>query len=347
VKGLAGAALLVLALTSCQSHRPAPSPSHSLVQSPSHSATPSTPRAVPEVLVMSGSGGTIFTVKVDGTHKRVLPPRGRTPSWTPDGRIIYVSAPRAQVWVMDADGSNSHQVGDLDLDEGNPIYKPQLAKNGLIAFTDAQGKPSRSADNPGPQNGTWVMRQDGSGLRMLVQHCTATSLALSGTWATCTKETNRHREIWRINTDGTGLAQLTFPTSDPGYPDGNASSISPDEKTIAFFSGKESDLGTGGFTQSVLTWGHRNVAVIASTGGARRTVTACTPVTTQAQVKELAPGGCLAADNPAWSPDGTRLIYDRGAPRRADGGTWEIDLDGQHNHRLWPDTRGAGNVPLS
>ena len=291
-------------------------------------------------------GATIFTVHADGTAKTVLPVTGRTPSWTPDGRIIYVSGRPSQVWVMDADGGNAAQVGDLHLAQGNPVVKPQLARNGLISFADMQGAPSQTADNPGPQNGTWVMQRDGSGLRLLVQHCTAPSLAPSGTWLTCTKETDRHREIWRINTDGTGLRQLTFPTDDPDYPDGNASSISPDEKTIAFFSGKESDLGKGGLTQSVLTWGHRNVAVIPAEGGTRRTVTHCTPVTTMAEVKALPSGGCIAGDNPAWSPDGRQILYDRGSPRSADGGTWLIDLDGTHDHRLWPTTRGAGNVPM-
>jgi len=64
----------------------------------------------------------------------------------------------------------------------NPIAKPQLAKNGLIVFSDQQGAPTQTADNPGPQNGTYVMQQDGSGLKLLFQHCTAPSLALSGQW---------------------------------------------------------------------------------------------------------------------------------------------------------------------
>jgi Tol biopolymer transport system component len=290
-------------------------------------------------------GATIFTVHTDGSAKTTLPEAGRTPSWTPDGRIIFVSAHPSQLWVMDADGSKAHQLGDLHLAQGNPIVKPQLAKNGLVAFADMQGAPSQTQDNPGPQNGTWVMRADGTGLQLLAPHCTAPSLALSGTWLTCTKEIAKHREIWRINTDGTGFRQLTFP-GDPLYPDANASSISPDERTVAFFSGKESDLGRGGFTQSVLTWGHRNVALMPATGGTRRTITSCTPVTTATQVRALPAGGCIAADNPAWSPDGSRILYDRGSPRSADGGTWIIDVDGKHNHRLWPATRGAGSVPL-
>jgi Tol biopolymer transport system component len=297
-----------------------------------------------EVLVLS-EGASIVTVHSDGTHKTVLPKKGITPSWTPDGRIIFVSAPQRQIWVMAADGTGAHQIGDLRLEQGNPIVKPQLAKNGLVAFADMQGKPAPGADNPGRQNGTWVMHSDGTGLRLVISHCTAPSLALSGTWLTCTKETNRHREIWRVQADGSGARQLTFPT-DADYPDGNASAISPDERTIAFFSGKESDLGTSGFTQSVLTWGHRNVALMPAAGGARRTLTACVPVTSAAQVKALPPGGCLAADNPAWSPDGKRIVYDRGSPRAADGGTWIINVDGTNNHRLWPQTRGAGSVPL-
>ena len=301
------------------------------------------------LLVMSNASGRLFTVRDDGSNKTILPRSGYTPSWTPDGRIIFVSnqGGSSQIWIMGADGGNPQQVGNLQLEMGNPVAKPQLAKNGLIAFADMQGSPTQTQDNPGPQNGTWVMQQNGSGLRQLISNCTAPSLALSGKWVTCTLETQNpyHREIWRINTDGTGLQQLTF-LGDPDYPDGNASSISPDESTVAFFSGKESDQGLAGFTQSVLTWGHRNVAVVPAVGVARRTITDCTPVTTLAEIQALPPGGCIAADNPAWSPDGLWLIYDRGSPNAGDSGTWMIDLSGKNNQRLYPDTRGAGNVSM-
>ena len=308
---------------------------------------PPAPTAQHGLLLMGANDGKLFTVRDDGTGKAVLPGSGSMPSWTPDGRIIFVSnrGSSPQIWIMDADGSNPRQVGKLQLAMNNPIAKPQLAKNGLIVFSDHQGAPTQTADNPGPQNGTYVMQQDGSGLKLLFQHCTAPSLALSGRWLTCTKEIDGHREIWRINTDGTGIQQLTFP-GDPDYPDGNASSISPDESTVAFFSGKESDLGMGGFTQSPLTWGHRNVALMPAAGGARKTITACTPATTPAEIQSFPPGACLAADNPAWSPDGKWLVYDRGGPAADDNGTWMIGTDGQNNRRLWPDTRGAGNVPM-
>lgn len=309
-------------------------------QSPSRPAP-----SQPELLLLSGPRGSIVTMHVDGTHQVVLPQTGRTPSWTPEGRIVFVSS-RSQVWLMDAHGAHAHQVGDLPFDQGSPIVKPQMATNGTIAFSNMEGHPSPTADNPGPQNGTWVIGEDGSGLRMVVKHCNMASIATSGAWLSCTKEIGGHREIWRVDIDGSHLRQLTFPTTDPGYPDGNASSISPDGRTIAFFSGKESTLGTGGFTQSVLTWGNRNIAVIPAAGGARRTITDCTPATNAAQVSALVKHGCLAADNPAWSRDGTRLVYDRGTPNPAHSGTWEIALDGKGNHQLSRDTRGGGNVPL-
>jgi len=116
----------------------------------------------------------------------------------------------------------------------------------------------------------------------------------------------------------------------------------PDESTVAFFSGKESDLGLNGFTQSILTWGHRDVGTIPAVGGPRQTITACTPVTTAAELQAFPAGACLASDNPAWSPDGKSLLYDRGSPNAGDSGTWMIDLDGHNMQRLSPDTRGAG-----
>jgi hypothetical protein len=308
--------------------------------------TPDAPALHDSLLVMSGSDGRLFTVRADGTDKTVLPRSGYTPSWTPDGRILFVSTAvnPPQLTLVDGDGSNPAQVGNLALDQNNPIAKPQLA-SGVIVFADVQGAPTQTADNPGPQNGTWIEQLDGSGLRQLIQYCTAPALAPSGTFITCTMETAKHREIWRINTDGTGLRQLTFPT-DLDYPDGNASSISPDETTVAFFSGKESDLGLDGFTQSILTWGHRDVGTVAADGGPRQTITACTPVTTDAELQAFPAGACLASDNPAWSPDGRSLVYDRGSTNAGDSGTWMIDLDGQNNRRLYPDTRGGGNVPM-
>ena len=300
------------------------------------------------LLVMTGSDGHLLTIRGDGTDLAVLPPSGGMPSWTPDGRIIFVSneVDPPQIVIADEDGGNPQQIGNLQLAQGNPIAKPQLAA-GLVVFSDVEGMPTETDDNPGPQNGTWLMHDDGTGLTELAPYCTAAFLSASGTFVTCTMERpgDTDREIWRIDTDGSGLMQLTFP-DDADYPDGNASNISPDETTVALFSGKESEFGLAGYTQSTLTWGHRNVATIPATGGARTTITSCAPVTTQAQQDALPDDACIAADNPAWTPDGRALIYDRGSPHPDADGTWLIDLDGAHDQPLYSATRGAGNVPM-
>src|SRR5262249_7082232 len=145
------------------------------------------------------------------------------------------------------------------------------------------------------------------------------------------------RQIWRIDTDGTHQQQLTF-LGDPDYPDANAPNISPDERTIAFFSGKEST----GPDQSVLSFGYRNVAIIPATGGARRTLTPCSPVTTQAELD--ANTHCIAADNPAWTPDGQWLVFDIGYKTGTE--TWMIDRSGQGFQRFYPQGRGTVRVPL-
>jgi hypothetical protein len=301
-------------------------------------------------------GKTIFTVREDGTGKTVLPASGRTPSWTPDGRVIFVSTrvDPPQIVIMDADGQHQQQIGNL-LDEDNRIVvQPMMGKNGLVIFSDVQGAPTQTEDNPGPLNGTWAMQKDGSGLKLIAPKCTAAALALSGTWLTCTIGTENppHRQIWRVNADGTELTQLTF-VGDPNYPDGNASSISPDETQVAFFSGTQADHGLRGWTQSVSTWGHRDVSVIPAAGGSRRTITHCTPVTTglelllmRVELLLFPDGACLGGDVPAWTPDGKAIIYDRAAPNAAGSGTWVVNVDGSNNHSLWPDTRGGGKVPI-
>ena len=193
------------------------------------------------------------------------------------------------------------------------------------------------------------MQSDGSGLKEIIRG-QQPFLARSGTWISYTLQANIpdgsgnpfNRQIWRINTDGTGKQQLTH-LGDSDYPDANASSISPDEKLVAFFSGKESSDNP---QQTVFDFGYRNVAIVPATGGARTTLTLCKPVTTPAEldVATHASGTCIAADNPAWTPDGKWLLVDTGW---ADGGgTYMVDINGQNFQQFYPENRGIVRVPL-
>ena len=193
-----------------------------------------------------------------------------------------------------------------------------------------------------------MMQEDGSGLRVLTRGMQP-FLAASGTWVAYTYQTNDpyHRQIWRINTDGSGKKQLTY-LGDPDYPDANAPAISPDEKWVAFFSGKESDKMTENPSQPITTWGHRNVAITPADGGDRKTLTSCVPVTTEAQLRDASEDRdrCIAADNPAWAPDGSYLIFDVGMIGRGGTETWRVDKDGTNFGPYYPASRGIVRVPL-
>jgi hypothetical protein len=222
---------------------------------------------------------------------------------------------------------------------------PQMAKNGLIAFMGSAG-------------GVWSMKSDGSGLVNLAPAATSTPgasnamqpfLAPSGTWIAYVLQTEDpyHREIWRMQSDGTGAKALTFATDDPEHPDANAPAITDDETQIAFFSGKEADELPGDAPQSIFTFGHRDVAIIAADGGPRRTLTTTHPVTTQEELDSLAPGTPIVADNPSPHPDGKHIVFDilvKASP--VAGMTGIIDLDGASQSVFYPGLRGVVRVPL-
>ncbi len=284
----------------------------------------------------------IFSVNGDGTGLTTLANIGNAmPSWTPDGHIIYVSysGTAPQIWLMNADGSNAHQVGDLG---GIAPVMPQMARNGLIAFLGVE---------TGTTPALMTMKSDGTGLTTVPLSTGMDpgefSLALSGTWIAFSNQTQGpyNRELWRVDVNGTGLEQLTFPTTDANYPDANAPSISPDETQIAFFNGKAADPGAAGATQSIFTWGERNIAVMPATGGAITHLTSCTPVTTQAEYDALAATDCITADNPSWTPDGGWLVYDRLSTQTQQ--TWLVGADGLNAQTLYSSSRGVARVPLA
>lgn len=257
-----------------------------------------------------------------------LPLAGHSPSWTPDGKIIFAvgTGGASSVWIMDSGGGNAHQVGAT---LPRNVNRPMQAKNGTIVFDQLSISGGDDA---------MMMNADGSNQHVLVAGGAQPFISRDGSWVAYMVQTTspQHREVWRINADGTGAAQLTFPT-DPVYPDANAPAISPDGQWIAFFSGVEADLSPD-------PWG--NIAVIPAAGGPRVHITGCVRITGPGPDPA---GSCRAADNPFWyyAPDGELMVgYDRGSANPEAGGTWVQPFAGGTARRIWPDSRGGGTVPV-
>jgi dipeptidyl aminopeptidase/acylaminoacyl peptidase len=81
----------------------------------------------------------IFAIKVsDGTVRRITATENAeySPKWSPDGKMIAYSATKrgltdrettmedTHVWVVNADGTNRHEIGTMDFRQGPPQWAP-------------------------------------------------------------------------------------------------------------------------------------------------------------------------------------------------------------------------------
>ncbi len=263
----------------------------------------------------------IFTTRLDGKDKTVLVDNGARnefPAWSPDGkRIAYSStfglSGRSQIWTMDADGGNQKQITNL---AGAVV--PSWSPDGTIVFIAA------SSGSANPQ--VWIMNADGDGQKALTSndtHSTLASFSPDGSKIVFTrKHPDGHNFIYSMSADGTNVRRLTF--SIPHSPDANAASWSPDGRKIAFFSGYE---GSSAPPEP----NHQQVWVMDADGSNRRQLTNC-----------IDP--CLASDNPAWSPDGALILYERG-DNSGTSGTWIMNADGTNPRQLFSFNYGAGRLP--
>ena len=154
------------------------------------------------------------------------------PSWSPDGtKLLFRDntalqpANIADIWVMDADGTNSHPLIALPGDERYPSFSPDGTR---IAFRgDADG-----IDASGDEE-IYVAGADGSDVVRLTDDDVADSApswSPDGTRIAFESERDgADREIYVMNADGSGAVQLT---DNDVHDEGPV--ISPDGRMIAF-----------------------------------------------------------------------------------------------------------------
>ena len=203
----------------------------------------------------------ITTGKFDGRHGL---------SWSPDGRLVYVTRTRndEDVWVMAADGTGQRQLTDDAAFDSVPVVSP----DGRHIYFDST--------RTGIQQ-IWRMEMDGSSPQQVTQDQAINydpSVSPDGKWLAFASWRSGVQVLWKLPTGGGEPVRLT--DSPGGRP-----IVSPDGKLIscALFDAK------GG--------GQWRLAVIPADGG--------TPL----KVLDLDMQRVNAPAGLWWTPDSRALVY--------------------------------------
>lgn len=273
------------------------------------------PDGPPDMLFVSTRDAdyAIFGMSLDGTHQyRLTKEKGDAsspaklffqvePAWSPDAqRIAFVSGRDGvgHVFVMDADGTGTRRITDTKQDDTHPTWSPDgtklvFAREGALFQASAEGGPATRVGRGLGSAADPEFSPDGTQI--------AYDYRIPG---------YQTREVWVMNSDGTGARQLTKLGAQSGAP-----AWSPDGKRLAF----QSNAGIG----------HFDIFSIGVEGGAvrRETISA------------------LDTIQPQWSPDGSTLAYSRDGAIWVKDPTGEHKLtsgDGNDSNPEWrPESKGG------
>jgi dipeptidyl aminopeptidase/acylaminoacyl peptidase len=232
----------------------------------------------------------IFSVPVEGGTPRQLTHEGTNnerPRWSPDSRQIYFVSDRAgdapkdtsQIWVMDANGSNTREITKLATEASGVLVSPDGRR---IVF---QSNVYPECDSvTGLFDDVCNKNHVEEDAKSLVKARIYTSL-LYRHWTQW--QTKRRSHLLVANADGSDIRDLTpgnrdVPPFSLGGPEGYA--ISPDSLELAFTMNADAQPATST---------NLDVYTVSLSGGEPKKIT-------------ISPG---ADDGPQYSPDGKYLAF--------------------------------------
>jgi TolB protein len=209
-----------------------------------------------------------------------------------------------------------------------------------VAFQSSRALDGSDAANTNSVANVWVVNPDGTGTAALTKLTSTFASSFNPVWSadgskiafssaraldgTDADNTNGTRNVWVINSDGTGPTHLTGLTA-------NGTSVdfplwSPDGSKIIFQSARNLD-GSDSLSSNFIT----NIWVVNSDGSGSATALTKTTVTG------------TGIDSAVWSPDGSKIAF---SSARALDGSDAVNTNGTKN--IWlVKTDGSGVTPLT
>lgn len=247
----------------------------------------------------------IFTVDAAGRHELQLTFEGANeyPAWSRDGAKLAFASNRTgpwELWVMAGDGSEQKAL-TAGIAEMN--FVPDWSHDGtrLAYAAGSDGHPE-----------IWVIDVDGSNPTQLT-----TLPSVHPTWSPgderiyYASDAGGGPQIWGMYSDGRGQERKTGGFG-PGYPHANVPEFARTGEKLVFWAGIERQYG------EVWSWD------FAGPAGPRRLTDTIDPHN---------------SDNPSWSPDGTKILFDTSRSGQVE--IWVMAADGSRARRL---ISGGGQV---
>jgi Tol biopolymer transport system component len=267
----------------------------------------------PDGKLIAVTAGPLYVKALGGTRRRLTRGHAFSPSWSPDGRLIaYVTASR--LFVVRADGRARRRLGPARGVSGEEAARvgPSWSPDGRLLVHEVDGTMyvvnvrtgMRRRMAPGPRDASPLWSPNGR-------------------WIAFTRTYGRKGtpELYLIRPNGTGLRRLTRTRDGEGW-----LSWSPGGRRLGYV-GRGGDVfaidvdsrRTSRITRTTcgegadrLAWSPRGNQMAFRSDPVGRDADLYTTDPSNATVTQLTDNCRLSERNPAWSPSGDQLAYDRG-----------------------------------